>query len=117
MALIPSMTTRDKAGDFVVVRVELTGNDTLVYNPAVVQTLFIRNGSIAPAPIVIDGSLVTSVSLPGQGRPVDNSAGFPMTIEPDVTRGVTLSSIRNFLAGTIAVTGGGADIYAWIVEG
>lgn len=117
MAVIPSMTTRDKAGDFVVVRVELTGTDSLVYNPAVVQTLFVRNDSAAPAPIVIDGSLVASVSLPGQGRPIDNSAGFPMSVEPGVTRGVTLSSIRNFLAGNVAVTGGGADIFAWIVEG
>lgn len=117
MAIIAAMTTRDKSGDFVVVRTELTGNDTLTYNPAVVQTLFIRNGSVAPAPIVIEGSLVTTALLPGQGRPVDNSAGFPMSIEPDVTRGVTLSSIRNFLAGTITVTGGGPDVFAWIVEG
>lgn len=117
MAVIPSMKTRDKAGDFVVVRVEMTGSDTLVYNPAVVQTLLIRNGSAAPAPIVIDGSLVTTSLLPGQGRPIDNSAGFPMTVEPDVTRGVTLSSIRNFLAGDVTVTGGGPDVYAWIVEG
>lgn len=117
MAVIPSMTTRDKSGDFVVVRVEMTGSDTLVYNPAVVQTLFIRNGSNAPAPIVIDGSLVTSTLLPGQGRPVDNSAGFPMSIEPGVTRGVTLSSIRNFLAGDVTVTGCGPDVFGWIVEG
>lgn len=117
MAVIPSMTTRDKSGDFVVVRVEMTGNDTLVYNPAVVQTLFIRNASNAPAPIVIDGSLVTSTLLPGQGRPVDNSAGFPMSIEPGVTRGVTLSSIRNFLAGDVKVTGGGPDVFGWIIEG
>lgn len=117
MAIIPSMTTRDKSGDFPVVRVELTGNDTLVYNPSVVQTLFIRNDSVAPAPIVIDGSLVATTTLPGQGRPIDNSAGFPMSVEPAVTRGVTLSSIRNFLLGEVAVTGGGPGIYAWIVEG
>lgn len=116
MAVIPSMTTRDKAGDFVVVRVEMTGNDTLIYNPAKVQTLYIRNGSVAPAPIVIDGSLVTQSVVPGQGRPIDNSAGFAMSVEPDVTRAVTLSSIRNFLVGEIAVTGGGADVFAWIVE-
>lgn len=117
MAIIPSMSVRDKAGDFAVVRVELTGTDSLIYNPAVVQTLYIRNGSVAPAPIVIDGSLVTNTSLPGQGRPIDNSAGFAMTIEPDVTRGVTLSSIRNFLAGDVSVTGGGEDVFAWIIEG
>lgn len=117
MAVIASMTTRDKSGDFVVVRTELTGADSLVYKPAAVQTLFIRNDSAAPAPIVIDGSLVTTALLPGQGRPVDNSAGFAMSVEPGVTRGVTLSSIRNFLAGTVAVTGGGADVFAWIVEG
>ena len=117
MAVIASMTTRDKVGDFVVVRTELTGADTLNYNPSAPQTLFIRNGSDAPAPIVIDGSLVTTASLPGQGRPIDNSAGFPMSIEPGVTRGVVLSSIRNFLLGEIAVTGGGPDVFAWIVEG
>lgn len=117
MAVIASMTTRDKTGDFVVVRTELTGSDSLVYNPLTVQTLFIRNDSIAPVPIVIDGSLVATVNLPGQGRPVDNSAGFAMTVEPGVTRGVTLSSIRNFLLGDVAVTGGTADVFAWIVEG
>lgn len=117
MAVIASMTTRDKAGDFVLVRTELTGTDSLVYNPAAVQTLFIRNDSAAPAAIVIDGSEVTTATLPGQGRPIDNSAGFPMTVEPGVTRGVTLSSIRNFLTGNVAVTGGGADVFAWILEG
>lgn len=117
MSVITSLTTRDKSGDFVVSRTELTGADTLVYKPALVQTLYVRNDSVAPAPIVIDGSQVATVLLPGQGRPVDNSAGFAMTVEPGVTRAVTLSSIRNFLAGTVAVTGGGADVFAWIVEG
>lgn len=117
MAVIASMTTREKQGDFVLVRTELTGNDTLVYNPSAVQTLYIRNGSNAPAPIVIDGSLVSTTSLPGQGRPIDNSAGFPMSVEPGVTRGVVLSSIRNFLVGEVTVTGGGPDVYAWVLEG
>ena len=117
MTVIARMTTRDKQGDFVLVRTELTGADSLVYNPAIIQTLFVRNDSVAPAPIVIDGTLVTTTNLPGQGRPIDNSAGFPMTVEPGVTRGVVLSSIRNFLVGDVSVTGGGADVYAWIVEG
>lgn len=117
MSLITSLTTRDKVGDFLLTPTELTGADTLTYNSAVTQTLFIRNDSASSAPIVIDGSLVATVVLPGQGRPVDNSAGFAMPVAAGTTRAVTLSSIRNFLAGTVAVTGGGPDVFAWIVEG
>lgn len=117
MTLIASMTTRDKVGDFLLSPTELTGADTLIYNPSMTQTLFIRNDSAASVPIVIDGSLVGSVELPGQGRPVDNSAGYSMPVAAGMTRGVTLSSIRNFLTGTVSVTGGGPDVFAWIVEG
>lgn len=117
MAVIARMTTRDKQGDFAVVPTELTGADTLEYNPAVIQTLFVRNGSASSSPIVIDGTLVTTTNLPGQGRPIDNSAGFSMPVAAGATRGVVLSSIRNFLVGTVAVKGGGTGVFAWIVEG
>lgn len=117
MAVIASVTTRDKAGDFAVAPTELTGTDSLVYNAAAVQTLFIRNGTVGSVTIVIDGADSGSVSLPGQGKPIDNSAGYSITVAAGATRAVVLSSIRNFLKGAVAVTGGAADVEAWIIEG
>lgn len=117
MAVIASMTTRDKAGDFEVVPTELTGTDSLVYNAAAVQTLYIRNDTAGVVTLIIDGADVTTVSLPGQGRPIDNSSGYTIALTAGQTRAVVLSSIRNFLSGAVAVTGGAADVFAWIVEG
>lgn len=117
MAVISSITTRDKVGDFLVNPTTLTGTDSLVYNPGAVQTLFIKNNTVGAVTIVIDGDGVTTANLPGQGRPVDNSAGYSISVAAGATRAVVLSSIRNFLIGAVAVTGGAADVTAWIVEG
>jgi len=117
MAVISSITTRDKAGDFAVTPTELTGTDSLVFNAAAVQTLYLQNNTVAEVTIVIDGDGVSTVSLPGQGRPIDNSAGYSIVLAAGATRAVVLSSIRNFLTGAVAVTGGAADVLAWIVEG
>ncbi|MEG1038710.1 MAG: hypothetical protein RSE94_02200 [Pseudomonas sp.] len=117
MAVISSVTTRDKAGDFPITPTELVGTNTLEYNPAAVQTFYVRNGSASPVTLVIDGAGVTTAALPGQGKPIDNSAGYSLTVAAGATRAVVLSSIRNFLIGVVSVTGGAASVQGWVVEG
>lgn len=122
MALITTITPKSEVGSFDVAPTLLTGADTLLYKPGASQTLYIRNESVGAANIVIDGSQVTTVALPGQGSTTNNAAGYTINVPAGEVHAVQLVKIRNFLNTTqpiIAtdVTGGGADIFAWIQEG
>jgi hypothetical protein len=117
MTQIATATARDKVGEFEVAPTALTGADTLVYKPSVFQVLYLRNDAVTPVTVTIDGDGVSTIALPGQGKPVDNAAGYPITVLAGQTMGVTLNTIRNFLLGTVNVTGGTTDTHAWIVEG
>lgn len=117
MALISSVSSRGKLGEFEVVPTDLTGTDSLAYKPSVTQVLYLFNSGATPVTLVIDGNGVTTVSLPGQGKPISNAAGYSLTVIAGQTLALVLGTISNFLLGTVAVTGGTADVSAWIVEG
>lgn len=121
MALIKTITPKAEVGSFNVDPTELTGADTLLYKPAANQILYIRNDTVAPVPIVIDGSEVTTVALPGQGSLTNNAAGYTVTVPAGETHAVRLAHIKNFLNTTqpitaTDVTGGAVDVFAWIEE-
>lgn len=121
MALITTVTPKSEVGSFEVVSTELTGTDTLLYKPAASQVLYIHNTTVAPVPITIDGSQVTTVDLPGQGSTTNNAAGYVVTVGVDEIHAVALVKIKNFLNTTqpiIAtdVTGGATGVFAWIAE-
>lgn len=117
MALIAANTPGAQVGQFLVTRTLTTGADTLEYKASVKQVLYIQNESASPANITIDGDTVTTVNLPGQGALTDNSAGYVIAVAAGATRAVELVKIKNFLKGVVNVTGGGADIFAWVHEG
>lgn len=120
MALIKSVTPKAEAGSFDVDPTELTGADTLIYSPrATWQVLYIRNESAGSVDIVLDGDTVSTVTYPGQGGPIDNSAGYTITVPAGAIHAVALNMVKSFLNqdGTAtAVTGGAADVFAWIHE-
>jgi hypothetical protein len=121
MALIKTITPKSEVGSFDVDPTELTGADTLLYKPAASQVLYIRNESVGSVDIIIDGSDVTTVALPGQGDLTDNSGGYTVTVPAGAIHAVALVKIKNFLNTTqpitaTAVTGGAADVFAWIAE-
>lgn len=117
MALIPAVTAADKTAEFQITPLVLTGSVTLEYKPVVRQVLYVRNVGVAPVTLVIDGDGVSTISLPGQGKPISNAAGYSVIVGAGQTWAITLSAIRNFLSGVVAVTGGTADVSAFIVEG
>lgn len=117
MALIATNTPRGKTAEFEVAKTTLTGADSLEYKPAAMQVLYLQNTDVTPQSVTIDGADVTSVSLPGQGRAVNNAAGYTIEVPASAIIGVNLATIRNFLAGAVAVTGGDALMSAWIIEG
>jgi len=113
MAVIASNSPLSNMGAFNPTVTALTGTDSLVVTKSN-QTLYIRNGtaSLVTINILGDGTLIEDLS--GQGDPVDNSGGYDVPVAAGAVAAVVLSSIRNFLPGVVAVTGGATDVVAWI---
>ena len=119
MAAIKTVVPKSSVGALNIDPTELTGADTLIYKPAVWQVLYIQNETIGAVNIVIDGDTVGNVTYPGQGGPIDNAAGYTINIPAGEIRAVALHNIKSFLNpdGTATdVTGGVADVFAWIQE-
>ena len=117
MAAIKTISPKGQRGSLNVDPTELTGADTLVYDRTKWQTLYIRNESVGAVTIVLDGDTVDDVFYPGQGGPIDNSAGYSISVPAGAVHAVALPNIKSFLNqdGTAsAVTGGAADVFAWI---
>lgn len=91
----------------------LTSSDTLTYDSGKKQLLVLRNTTGSSVNVTIDGNGGTTVAVDGIGS-VDVSAGLVVAVPANATRAVLLPSIRHYLQGTVAVTGGVgvvADIY------
>jgi len=114
MAVITA-TSIKTAGASVVAVTTLTASDTFTYNPSRDPVLILNNvtaGALSPN---IDGAGGTSVLVSGIGN-VSVSSGYSV---PSIAAGavvqIRLNTIKEFLKGTIAVTGG-AGIKASILE-
>lgn len=101
----------------------LTGTDDFLYKPGVTQILVIENNGSATPTINIDGDASTTVRCGGLGNPVDVSGGFDIMFTASGSAGadqlIVLSEISAYLAdaaNTPAVTGGTADMTAYIIE-
>ncbi len=105
------MPTLDSYGVDSFTPVELTGTDTLTPKQG---TLYVYNASVSAVDLVIDGDGGTTVDTPTTG-PVDVSGGFTMACPAgDVTK-LKLGDISGYLTGDVDVTGGDADVFAWVL--
>lgn len=94
------------AGTNEITETTLTSSDTFTYVPAGRQVLILNNGTAGGLTVNIDGSLATTINVPGVG-PVDISDGYSTgVIAAGEVVAIPLDSIKEFLAGTVAVTGG-----------
>lgn len=97
------------SGQRTVTETTLTGTaDTFVfsYEPSKEKVLILNNVTAGALTPVIDGDGATTVSVGGVGA-VDISAGYSVgSIGAGVVKAIPLNSIREYLAGTIAITGG-----------
>lgn len=116
MAVITTIQPANQVGAFVVTPTVLTGTDSLVYNASKKQVLYLENNTAGVINIVIDGNGVTTHTCDGQGGTIDNSAGYTINLTAGQKKAVLLGKIRNFLIGSVAVTGGATDVLAWIEE-
>ena len=87
----------------------LAGTDDFVYTQGVTKYLIVRNPTGSQLNITIDGDGATTQLAPGVGN-VDISGGFQFTVAANSTSFIDLDTIRSYLSGTIAMTGGGSGI-------
>lgn len=85
----------------------LTGTlDTFTYRSGVNQTLVFRNATAGALTPVIDGAGATTIAITGVGT-IDLSAGFAVgSIAAGAVKSIRTDSIKEYLAGVIAITGG-----------
>lgn len=94
----------------------LSAADTLTYNPAALQTLFLENTTGSPVTVTIDGAGAPTAFAPGGiGKAIDLSVGLPVVVPANGTVAVQLRNLARYLVGTIAVTGG-VGVDAWITQ-
>ena len=106
-----------------ITKTTLTGTDDLLFKAGTSQRLVIENTGSGTPTINIDGDLATTVNCPGLGDPIDVTGGFDITLSASGSAGDTriipLHTIASYLPATgnlPAVTGGTADVTAYIIE-
>jgi len=80
--------------------------DTFTYNSSTRSILILRNDTAGALSPVIDGDGATTVPVSGVGS-VDISGGYAVgSIAAAGVEAIPLDTIKEYLAGTIAITGG-----------
>lgn len=92
----------------------LTGTDTFAYDASGV--LVIRNSTGASVTVTLTGSASTGSKLVDGGGTVTLASGVSIAVAAGAIKSIKLGSIRDFLTGTIAVTGGAAGVFAYILK-
>lgn len=106
-----------------ITKTTLTGADDLLFKSGTIQMLVLENTGSGTPTIVLDGAQGTTVNCPGLGDPVDVSAGYSVALAAMGSAGDnviiplnTISAYLNASDNMPAVTGGTADVTAYIIE-
>ena len=105
---MPAITATSIVGNgkAAVTETTLNGTDSLTYREANKPILVLRNPTAGALSPVIDGNGGSSVSVAGIGS-VDVSGGYAVgSIAAGAAVAIPLITIREYLKGTIAITGG-----------
>jgi hypothetical protein len=110
-------TYANQAGVVAVTETTLTGTlDTFTYKEGVNQTLVLRNATAGALTPIIDGDDATTIAVRGVGN-IDLSGGFAVgSIAAGAVKSIRTDSIKEYLAGVIAITGG-TGLVATLIEG
>lgn len=93
------------SGYFAATPQTLTVADVLVYESTKKQLLVLNNVTAGSLTVTIDGADGATVSVPGLGT-VSVSSGLAVTLAAGDVKAVVLTSIRHYLQGAVAITGG-----------
>ena len=114
MALIGHVTVPGFASGQIT-ETQLDGGDTVELTSGN-NFLFVRNASGATANLTLSGSTSTGTkNCPGGGQ-IDLSTPVPVSVPNGEIHALDLNSVRDFLQGAITVTGGAANIFAYVLD-
>jgi len=109
-------TTTSSSGVVSITETTLGASDTFVFKRNAKQRLILRNDTVGALTPLIDGDGSTSVGIDGIGS-IDVSGGFSVgEMAADAVVSLNTDSIREYLKGTIEITGG-TGIVAILMEG
>lgn len=109
-------TTTSTSGVVAITETTLGASDTFVFKRNAKQRLVLRNDTVGALTPVIDGDGSSSVNIDGIGS-IDVSSGFSVgSMAADDVVSINTDSIREYLKGTIEITGG-TGIVAVLMEG
>lgn len=103
MAAIAAIDAR-QSGSFAAALTTLTSSDTLTFDTRFKQLLVIRNPTGGSLTLKIDGDGNTVVTKPGVGA-VNVAGGYDIVVGAGLSVAVVLSSIRDYCAGVVTLTG------------
>lgn len=101
-----------KGAPALITETELTGTDSIDTRDG---TLFVRNDTGGSVTINIDGDGGSTVVCSGAGT-IDVSGGYDIVVAAGETQAIRLPDIAAYLNGTIAVSGGAASVFAYILQ-
>jgi hypothetical protein len=102
-----SVTSKNVAGPFNATLTTLTSSDTMTYTPNVGQELFLWNPTGSPVVVTVDGAGGTTVPVPDAGAATFSVAsGLAITVPANGVSITKLDTVKAYLKGAIAVTGG-----------
>lgn len=96
-----------------VTRTALSGTDTLSVKAG---NLYVDNTTGSQVDLVIDGD-GASAAYPCPGAVTsDLTGGYTLEVPANSLVELRLGDISGYTAGTVAITGGSASVFAWIVN-
>lgn len=116
---MPAITSTLITGTGTIATTETTldgATDGLTYNPSTNPILTLRNPTVGALTPTIVGSAATTVAVAGVGS-VSVASGYSVgSIAAGATKTISLNTIREYLKGTITITGG-TGLVATLLEG
>lgn len=118
MANIPAVRPFDAIGSTVLSPIAVGLSNTLTYNAAFKQVLYVRNGSGASVTLTLDGAdAPATVKVPGTGATFNSATGASIAVAAGATVAIPLGNYRAYLKGAVTLDVSLAtDVTAWLIE-
>lgn len=102
-----SNTSKNVVGAFNPTKTILSAADVITYTAGRQAELIMYNITASPVVVTLDGSGVTTVSVPNAaGTTANLAAGLAITVPADGFTILRLDTAQSYLVGTVALTGG-----------
>lgn len=118
MANIPSITPLSAVGVTAITPVPLAVSNTLSFNPATKQVLYVRNDSASSVTLTLDGDAAPAeIKVPGTGTTFNSAAGASIPVAAGAVVAIPLANYRAYLVGNVTLMASvPTDVTAWLIE-